>query len=47
MNCFDAEEAFITNSLIEIVPVTSVDGKLIGNGRVDILLRDCQNHIAI
>jgi branched-subunit amino acid aminotransferase/4-amino-4-deoxychorismate lyase len=31
---FDADEAFITNSLIEIVPVTSVDGKLIDSGKV-------------
>jgi branched-chain amino acid aminotransferase len=31
---FDADEAFITNSLIEIVPVTRVDGKPIGNGKV-------------
>jgi branched-chain amino acid aminotransferase group I len=29
-----ADEAFITNSLIEIVPVTFVDGKIIGNGKV-------------
>lgn len=30
---FDADEAFITNSLIEIVPVTSVGGKMIGSGK--------------
>ena len=28
-----ADEAFITNSLIEIVPVTEVSGKIIGNGK--------------
>jgi branched-chain amino acid aminotransferase len=30
----DADEAFLTSSLIEIVPVTSVDGRPIGDGRV-------------
>jgi branched-subunit amino acid aminotransferase/4-amino-4-deoxychorismate lyase len=28
-----ADEAFITNSLIEIVPVTEVGGKIIGKGK--------------
>jgi len=31
---FDADEAFITNSLVEIVPVMMVDGKPIGKGKV-------------
>ena len=30
---FHAEEAFITNSLIELMPLTEVDGKPIGSGR--------------
>ena len=30
----EAEEAFLTNSLLEIMPLTSVDGQKIGNGRV-------------
>jgi branched-chain amino acid aminotransferase len=36
---FDADEAFITNSLIEIVPVTMVDGKPIGNGKVGVMTK--------
>jgi branched-subunit amino acid aminotransferase/4-amino-4-deoxychorismate lyase len=28
-----SDEAFVTNSAIEIVPVTEVDGKQIGNGK--------------
>ncbi len=29
-----ADEAFLTNSLIEIMPLTSVDGKSVGDGSV-------------
>lgn len=31
---YSAQEAFLTNSLIEIMPLTSVQGKLIGDGRL-------------
>ena len=31
---FSADEAFITNSLIEIMPLTSLDGQKIGEGRM-------------
>ena len=30
---FQAQEAFLTNSLIEVMPLTEVDGKAIGSGR--------------
>ena len=30
---FKAEEMFITNSLLEVMPVTSLDGRKIGNGQ--------------
>jgi len=30
---FDFDELFLTNSLMEIMPLTKVDGNLIGNGR--------------
>jgi branched-subunit amino acid aminotransferase/4-amino-4-deoxychorismate lyase len=30
---FQAREAFLTNSLIEIMPLTEIDGRLIGSGR--------------
>jgi len=30
---FQAQEAFLTNSLIEIMPLTEVDGKPVGSGR--------------
>ncbi len=30
---FSAEEAFLTNSLMEIMPLTEIDGKAIGSGR--------------
>ena len=30
---FQAQEAFLTNSLIEVMPLTEIDGKLIGSGR--------------
>ncbi|UNC92385.1 aminotransferase class IV [Candidatus Contubernalis alkaliaceticus] len=29
---FDAQEAFLTNSLMEIMPLVQVDGNLVGNG---------------
>jgi branched-chain amino acid aminotransferase len=28
-----ANEAFLTNSLIEVMPLTSIDGKPVGNGK--------------
>lgn len=31
---FSADEAFLTNSLIEVMPLTQVNGKIIGNGKV-------------
>jgi branched-chain amino acid aminotransferase group I len=30
---FQTQEAFLTNSLIEIMPLTEIDGKLVGSGR--------------
>ena len=30
---FHAQEAFLTNSLIEVMPLTEIEGKLIGSGR--------------
>ena len=30
---FHAQEAFLTNSLIEVIPLTEIDGKPIGSGR--------------
>jgi branched-chain amino acid aminotransferase len=30
---FQTQEAFLTNSLIEVMPLTEVDGKLIGSGK--------------
>jgi branched-chain amino acid aminotransferase len=30
---FEAEEAFLTNSLIEVMPLTEVDGRKIGSGK--------------
>ncbi len=36
---FQAEEAFLTNSLIEIMPLTEIDGKPIGLGRPGTLTR--------
>ncbi len=34
-----AEEAFLTNSLIEVMPLTELDGKPIGSGRPGLLTR--------
>lgn len=31
---YNSKEAFLTNSLIEIMPLTKIDGKLIGNGKI-------------
>jgi branched-chain amino acid aminotransferase len=31
---FEAEEAFLTNSLIEVMPLTEVDGRKIGSGKM-------------
>ena len=36
---FHAQEAFVTNSLIEVMPLTEVDGKPIGSGRPGSLTR--------
>ena len=36
---FHAQEAFLTNSLIELMPLTEVDGKPIGSGRPGSLTR--------
>lgn len=36
---FDAQEAFLTNSLIEVMPLTEIDGKPIGSGRPGLLTR--------
>lgn len=36
---FLASEAFLTNSIIEVMPLTSVDGKPIGNGRAGPITR--------
>jgi len=30
---FQAQEAFLTSSLIEVMPLTEIEGKLIGSGR--------------
>lgn len=30
---FQAQEAFLTNSLIEVMPLTEIDGKTVGSGR--------------
>lgn len=30
---FEAQEAFLTNSLIEVMPLTEIDGKVVGFGR--------------
>ena len=30
---FQAQEAFLTNSLTEVMPLTEVDGQLIGSGK--------------
>ena len=38
-NLLQADEAFVTNSLIEIVPVTVFDGKSINNGKPGTLTR--------
>jgi branched-subunit amino acid aminotransferase/4-amino-4-deoxychorismate lyase len=35
----DAAEAFLTNSLIEVMPITEVDSRAIGNGRPGIVTR--------
>ncbi len=31
---FEADEAFLTNSLIEVMPLTRVSGKIIGSGKI-------------
>lgn len=31
----NADEAFLTNSLIEVMPLTAIDGKLVGNGKAE------------
>jgi len=36
---FHAQEAFLTNSLIEVMPLTEVDGKPVGSGRPGSLTR--------
>ncbi len=36
----EAEEAFLTNSLMEIMPLTSLEGKLIGKGKPGLLSRE-------
>jgi len=36
---FQAQEAFLTNSLIEVMPLAEVDGKSIGSGRPGPLTR--------
>ncbi len=45
----DAEECFITNSTIEIMPVTAVDGKKIGKGapgpRTKVLMKSYKNEV--
>ena len=30
---FQAQEAFLTNSIMEIMPLTEVDGRAVGDGR--------------
>jgi len=45
---FNAEEAFLTNSLIEVMPLTRVDGRVIGSekpGTVTIRLRDAYREL--
>ncbi|GAI08153.1 unnamed protein product, partial [marine sediment metagenome] len=37
--CFHAQEAFLTNSLIEVMPLTEIDGKPIGSGRPGLITR--------
>ena len=34
-----SEEVFITNSLIEIIPVTAIDGRIVGDGKVGKITR--------
>jgi branched-chain amino acid aminotransferase len=34
---FEADEAFLTNSLIEVMPLTEVDGRAVGGGTVGIV----------
>lgn len=36
---FQAQEAFLTNSLMEIMPLTEVDGKPVGSGRPSLVTR--------
>jgi len=36
---FHAQEAFLTNSLIEVMPLTEIDGKPIGSGRPGLITR--------
>lgn len=40
----DAEEVFLTNSQDGIVPVTAIDGKPIGDGKVGTVTRKIQEH---
>lgn len=43
-NMMDAEEVFLTNSQDGIVPVTAIDGKPIGDGKVGTVTRKIQEH---